>query len=269
MPARRMITLALCLVACRESAPPNVVTIVAKDYSFDAPAQIPAGVTSFRLVNQGHEAHHILLIRLADGKTAADLGAAMKQAGPLPSWATTAGGPNAPNPGDTSRATLTLEPGSYVMICVIPSADHVPHMAKGMVAPLTVTTGPSAAGAEPRSDLTLTLTDYAFTLSTPITAGVHTFRVDNAGTQPHEALVARLAPGKSAADLVRWLDNEQGPPPADALGGVTPMAVGEHAYFTENFTPGHYAFFCFWPDAKDGAPHVAHGMVKEFTIIGA
>jgi len=245
----------------------NVVTITATDYHFDAPAEIPAGLTTFRLVNQGHEAHHALLIRLADGKTAADLGAAMKQHdGPLPTWAVVAGGPNAPAPGASTEATIALTPGAYVMLCVIPSADHAPHFSKGMVAPLTVTPATTVAAIEPTNDLTLKLTDYAFDVSAPITAGTHTFRVDNSGSQAHEAVLVRLAPGKSALDLAAWFDNEQGPPPGEPIGGITPISVGQHAYFTKDFTAGRYAWICFWPDAKDGKPHLAHGMIKEFTI---
>jgi hypothetical protein len=35
------------------SAGPSAVTIITTDYSFDAPAELPAGLTTFRLVNQG------------------------------------------------------------------------------------------------------------------------------------------------------------------------------------------------------------------------
>jgi len=32
------------------------------------------------------------------------------------------------------------------------------------------------------------------------------------------------------------------------------------------FTAGDYALLCFVPDAKDGKPHLAHGMVKQFSV---
>ena len=37
-------------------------------------------------------------------------------------------------------------------------------------------------------------------------------------------------------------------------------------YFTADLTPGNYALLCFVPDAKDGKPHLEHGMVKQFKI---
>lgn len=42
----------------------NVVHIVAKDYSFDSPAQIPTGLTTLHLMNQGKEEHQAALIKL-------------------------------------------------------------------------------------------------------------------------------------------------------------------------------------------------------------
>lgn len=231
----------------------RVVTVIATDYSFDAPAQIPAGLTTIALVNRGHELHHVQLIRLSDVKT------------PLPIWALAAGGPNGAAPGATSEATVMLEPGNYVMLCWIPGADHVPHTAKGMARSLTVTAVTNIAAGEPQSDLTLTLTEYAFTLSAPITRGTHTLRVENEGMQPHEALLVRLAPNKRASDLVAWVDHQVGPPPAEPLGGLTMISHGVHAYFTRDFTPGRYAFLCFAPDPT-GQSHAAHGMIKEITV---
>src|SRR5678815_1314216 len=49
-----------------------VVTIHAKDFSFDAPKSIPAGLTTFRLVNDGAQLHHASIIKLEQGKTMAD-----------------------------------------------------------------------------------------------------------------------------------------------------------------------------------------------------
>jgi|SRR5579862_7826980 len=244
----------------------RTVTVTATDYVFDAPDQIPSGMTTMRLVNNGHELHHVQLVRLTGGKTAADLSTALNHPGPPPPWMVSAGGPNAAAPGGTTEATLMLTPGNYVMLCFIPGADHVPHLAKGMVRPLTVTDVASAANVTPHSDVTITMTDYAFALSSPITAGSHTLQVINQGKQDHEAVLVRLAPGKKASDLAAWIDNPVGPPPAEPLGGTTAFAVGSGGYVTVDFTPGHYALLCFIPDNQDGKPHAAHGMTQEFTI---
>jgi hypothetical protein len=110
------------------------------------------------------------------------------------------------------------------------------------------------------------MADYAFVTSLVPSAGIHTLRVDNQGKQGHEAVLIRLAPGKSLADVAAWVDNQVGPLPAELLGGLTALAPGSEGFFTVDLTPGHYAFLCFVPDAADGKPHIARGMLKEFTI---
>src|SRR5206468_8700958 len=91
-----------------------VVTVHAKDFSFDAPKTIPAGMTSFKLVNDGKNLHHLSIMKLEEGRTFADLQAAMKVQGPPPKWIVAVGGPNAAVPGGSVEATLNLEAGSYV-----------------------------------------------------------------------------------------------------------------------------------------------------------
>jgi len=77
--------------------------------------------TTFRLVNQGKELHHASLVRLGEGKTAADfqagLAAAMKRPRAAAVLITFPGGPNACTLDDTAIATQMLEPGSYVFVC--------------------------------------------------------------------------------------------------------------------------------------------------------
>src|SRR5213592_782793 len=59
-----------CAVACGRPAPraagPSLITITATDYAFGVPDSLPAGLTTFRLVNQGKELHHANLVRLGE-----------------------------------------------------------------------------------------------------------------------------------------------------------------------------------------------------------
>ena len=129
------------------SAAPSAVTIRTKDYAFDAPAEITGGTVTFHFFNDGPDIHHVQLIRLADGKTVADLLAALKAPGPFPSWATEAGGPNAVDPGHELTATIDVVPGNYALVCFVDTPDHVPHLMKGMAQALRVL--PPPAGASP------------------------------------------------------------------------------------------------------------------------
>ena len=266
----------VCAVACSRPAPqaagPSVVTITATEYAFWMPDTIPAGLTTFRLVNQGKELHHASLVRLGDGKTVADfqagIAAAMKNHTPPPAWMGFAGGPNALTPGDTGTATQTLEPGLYLFVCWIPSPDGVPHVMKGMMHPMVVTAARAPAAAEPTADLSIKLTDYDFQLSQPLTAGTHVVRVENTGVQAHEVAITALSPGKTLQDFIAWEQGgEKGPLPTGRwLGGVSTLDAGGKTQFTASFAPGSYLLLCFWPDAKDGKPHIMHGMAKQITV---
>lgn len=238
------------------------ITLTLADYSISAPASLPAGYTTFKTVNTGKQLHQAALVRLDSGKTAEDFANAMKSNGPPPTWITWLGGPQ-----QGTEVTLQLVPGTYVWYCAIPGPDGVSHLAKGMMAPMAVTAAAdSAGGTPPAADIDVTMRDYQWDLSTPITAGHHILKVTNAGPQGHEMVMVRLAAGKTAKDVIAWVDKQVGPPPVESLAGIASLGIGQVNYVAYDFTPGQYALLCFVPDARDGKPHVAHGMVKEFTV---
>jgi len=244
---------------------PNVVNVVAREYQFEMPDTLPAGPTLFHLTDDGNQLHHVTLVKLEQGKTLADFTALPP--GPFPAWAVFMGGPNTPMPhGGQDEDVVDLSPGNYAVICVIPDTDGKPHMMKGMVKALTVTPS-TEARTMPATDLTLTLTNYQFTFSTPLTAGQHAIRIVNDGTQPHEAVMFRLEAGKMGEDIAKWVETGmQGPPPGAPVTGITATAPGKENTLLLNLSPGSYALLCFVPDAKDGKPHAAHGMIYNFKI---
>jgi hypothetical protein len=242
--------------------------VTAKDFTFEAPASVPAGTTTIRLANAGKELHQAQLIKLEDGKTVDDLMKALKNPGPPPSWMKFVGGPNGIAPGQNTEATSVLAPGKYAYICFIPSPDGVMHAAKGMIRPFEVTgTATASQAAEPKADVTFKLVDYDFQSSQPLKPGRHTILVENAGPQPHELVLLKLAPGKKVEDFAKWAETGlKGPPPAVPMGGVTFLDKGGRGYFTADLTPGEYGLICFVPDSKDGKPHLAHGMMKTIKV---
>lgn len=254
--------------AAAPAAPPAVL-FTAKDFAFEGPDSVASGLTTFVLNNGGTTYHHVQLFRLGEGKTVEDLHAAfmaMKPGDPFPSWAAFAGGVNASDPGAQARATLMLEPGEYAVVCIVDTPDHVPHVMKGMMKPLTVTPSNAPALPAPQADLTLTLVDYAFSFSMPPTAGHHVIEVRNGGPQPHEVLFVQLHPGMTMDDFMKWGQTYEGDAPGHALGGVPAVMPGQVEYVTLDLAPGDYLAVCFVPDAKDGMPHLAHGMALPFTI---
>lgn len=215
--------------------------------------------------------HHLWLVQLKGGKTFEDFMKAMESSNTtrMPKWAVDVGGPNEASPGVQAEATITLEPGRYAMVCYVPSPDGRPHVMKGMVKAFTVTSTGATAANEPKVDVTVRMTDYAFELSKPITAGARVIRIENVAAQSHEVVIGRLLPGKSMRQALDWLNNGQkGVAPVSAIGGASGLAKGRHQIITAAFEPGHYVFLCFIPDAKDGKPHTDHGMATEFIVGG-
>ncbi len=272
------LVLGLILVGCQSkempaAAPqsPASVTIHARDFAFDAPAEIPAGVTTFHLVNDGPGLHHALIVRLDSGKTVADLVASLHTQGAMPAWAQYVGGPNVPDPGKESVATLDLEPGNYAMLCILDMPGGVPHYMRGMSRALTVTAAPATTAATPKAvapipDNAIALSDMAFVLNKPITAGTHTFQVVTAPGQPHEVLVVQLDPGKTGQDYVNWTQSMKGPAPGHAIGGTAAAATGVVQVFTATFVPGDYLLICLVPDVKTGKPHFMEGMMRTVKV---
>jgi hypothetical protein len=272
LPPKRsaMLILLAGVLASSRTTPhtPPVITVVANDFALTLPAEVPTGVVMFRLVNHGKESHHAQVIRLEGGKTAGDFLRAFSDTAAMPAWVRYLGGPVGTAPGQERAATTRLTPGHYAMACRIVSADGVVHVMKGMIREFEVVERRDAVSDSfsTASD-TVTLNDYGFASSRPLTAGHHTIRVENAGPQPHEVVMLKLALGKTPADFAQWgLAGRHGPPPAAPVGGVEFLDQGATGVFVVDLAPGEYGYICFVPDAKDGKRHFRHGMVKQFTV---
>lgn len=248
---------------------PHVVSFKAKDFAFEGPDTIEGGMVTFVLTDESPTWHHLQLIRLPEDMSYEDFVqgmASMQPGSPPPPWLVEAGGVNPPAPGQEARTTMLVEPGRYAVICVVDTPDHIPHVAKGMAKPLTVTPASGPIAPLPPSDLNLTLVDYAFSFSAPPTAGSHVIHVENQATQSHEFALFRFLPGKTMDDLMAWAQTYDGPAPVTPLGGVPAFRPGMVADVYVTLTPGQYVALCFVPDATDGQPHLVHGMVLPFQV---
>jgi len=246
---------------------PDVVTFSAFEHRFDGPDQLPAGQTTVRLKNRGKEAHQLQFLKLEEGKSPADLAAALKTGSQsVPSWAKHMGGPNGVAPGHASEATLYLEPGSYVIICGMPGKKHQTHAALGMQKALRVLDTrpppPEFAG-----HFHMAMFEYEYVVVQPLQKGRHTFYVINRGSLSHQASVIRLNPGASAQDVLRALDQENPSRlPGTLIGGMSGLEPGGDGTFTAELTPGRYAIMCLFSNAHASDSHAAKGMVMNFTI---
>jgi len=242
-------------------------TIVAKDFSFDIPKGIHAGLNDIKLQNQGKEPHQAQLARLNDGVTMDQFMGAIQKGGPdaaLP-LVTLAGGANTIDAGKQQEVVLDLKAGQYVMLCFVSGADGMPHAAKGMMVPFTVdATSAGDKPAAPAADTEVTLQDFSFAMPSTIKAGDHTFKVTNKGPQPHEMTLLKLAPGKTMQDAMAF--NGQGQPPFADVGGMGALAPNSSGWVKLHLDPGTYMAVCFVPDPASGKAHAEMGMMNQFTV---
>ena len=240
----------------------------ANDYGFTGPDRLSAGPTVIQIHNVGNELHHLQLVKLGKDKTAEEFMAALKNHPfAFPGWVTFKGGPNAVIPGDKAMAMQTLEPGQYLLLCLIPNEAGVPHAALGMRKALTVIPGqPGAQHQRHKAEVTITEQDFAFVLSRELRPGLRTIEVVNKGTIPHEVVLVKLMPGKSIEDFAQFGEHPVGEPPGQPVGGIVGLDTGHTASFSANFEPGSYGLICFFPDPVTGAPHFAKGMMLQFAV---
>ncbi len=243
------------------------VKLIARDYAFDLPAEIRGGLVEFAYTNEGKEPHFAGLAKPAPGKSIEDVKAVFTSPPPdgppqgPPPFQEVGIMPNA-DPGAGATATVNLEPGTYVLFCLIPSPDGVSHAAKGMITEVTVTEGPE--GPLPESDATIVGTDFAFDKTPALEAGTNVVQFRNDGKQLHEINLVELAPGKKAENVVAWFRRREGPPPMRALSGVATEPGSEATAKLEIESGRTYAFVCAIPDVLgDFTPHIVKGMVTE------
>ncbi len=268
-----LLVLAGCIapVAPAQSAvQPAVLNVKALDYRYEMPAQIEAGLVTVVMENAGQEPHHAQLVRLNDDVTVEQFQAALQSGNQqaVTRVITLPGGPAAVDPGMSQAVTLNLTPGQYFLLCFVPSHDGVPHIAKGMIAPLTVI-APKAGqpvATAPVADQTIKFVDFSYVLPTDIKAGKQVWQVVNEGTQPHEVTLIKLAEGKTMEDVMRFMMQPAGAPPFANVGGFQAIDPGKRAYLHLNLTPGNYVALCHIPDPASGKPHEQLGMVLPFTV---
>lgn len=119
-------------------APTSDMTVTMVDFAFAPSTPFTAGHHVVKVVNDGKQPHEFEVIKLGPGKTMDDLGRwGQTYKGPLPG--TSLGGAAPMAPGDVEYIPLDLTPGDYAILCfVVDPASHMPHLAKGMVLPFTI-----------------------------------------------------------------------------------------------------------------------------------
>jgi hypothetical protein len=129
--------------AAQQAAAPaeqNVmINVVARDYAFDAPVAVNAGLITFHLKNEGVDVHHLVVIQLANGHSIKEFFDAMRDKGVAPAWTKTLGATPTIGKNGEAYVSVRLDAGRYILACLIPASDGRSHVAKGMYQLINVT----------------------------------------------------------------------------------------------------------------------------------
>ncbi|GGM19963.1 hypothetical protein [Deinococcus aerophilus] len=280
------LTLTLLSAAAAQSAP-NVTITTTKD-GYQVPAQVPAGYVHFTLKNDTDRPAEIQLFKLNPGVSADTLKSAVAAL--------------ATDPGDNSADveariinsselyggvpelaakanydfTVNLEPGTYVVSTTSSNGDEKNPQALanlGYFQTFEVTKGDNAAAA-PKADYRLQLADFALAFpATNIAAGQHTWEVVNDGRQPHFVMIMPVKPGKTEADVMKFMmsdgpsgTQDESPISMDETHGGGVISPGKTTYIDMNLAPGNYFAVCFVTDPKTKMPHAMLGMTRFFSV---
>ncbi|HET6949038.1 MAG TPA: hypothetical protein VFI47_01590 [Acidimicrobiales bacterium] len=244
------------------------------EYAYAAtPQNLTAGPVEVSITNDGALEHQAMLMRFRDGADFAQFAAAAA-ADPTGISALALvegfGGPNGAAPGQTRTTTQVLEPGDYMVMCLLPGEDGTIHAQHGMLMPFSVAPGDVEVDAGTPTgvdaDHEVHLVEFGFGTEGTFAAG-ETLHIVNDGDQPHEFVAFRLDEGATVDDFTAAITNPSGPLPASAGTGTGALAPGRSVDLVLPDDPGDYVLFCMVPDiAGDGLPHIAHGMVAGATV---
>lgn len=169
-------------------------------------------------------------------------------------------------PGAHTQASayLKLEPGHYLVTAATGGGPGDPY--NPFYLDVTVEEGESAEA--PTADFTLHMSDFHFDFPDTMASGEQLWEVSSTGSQPHMAIIFKLAEGKTAEDVTAWMTDFAGDPPVEFEGGafIEGITAGQTFYLPVNLTPGTYVAVCPLPNLASGEPHFVEGMVDTFTV---
>ena len=251
----------------------RMVEIIAIDYAFRAPDEIPSGWTTFRFTNEGNEEHFFVPLLLDEGWTFEDYALAvvppvnevwvahregeleygealrrvieMYEEGEIEVIYEYRGGSGILAPELSTDVTLYMEPGRYVLECYVKTEDGEFHLVEGMMRELIVLDQPSEA-TPPEADIDITFVDGAMVMDGDLRPGRLTFRV-TPGQYGDNVHIARMNADAEAQEIAEWtnwfaVDGLRHPAPTTFVGGMHLLQPGTTGYFTADLEPGRYLF---------------------------
>jgi hypothetical protein len=246
--------------------------ITAKDFALKLDgAGLRPGQVDINALNQGKQAHGLLLGRLNDGVTGDSVKALIvKDPAKALTMFSLAGGVSAlPTGGAAWKATTTLKNGTYIVVDTGTGQDGKANFTKPGEVQTFEVKGSTRAAANAHSDANVTLSDYAIDMPSSIAHDAK-LRVQNTGKDNHELMFVQVPSEKAGAEYIKLI--KAGKPvsfKSHPLSALAPTGPGTETTIPVGLPPGQYLAYCAFASARSkGKPHALLGMVRQVRVTG-
>ena len=274
----------------------NYIEVVTKGMDFETVDEIKSGWTTFKYINKSFEPHFFILEKMPDtlGLTTykkdlfppfisafehfekGEMEAGMKEFENIPEWffkVELAGGVGLTSKKTTSKSTIFLEPGTYIMECYVRMPNGLGHVFMGMIKELKVI-NESNGNKPPKANFKIGISsEQGITFNDSIKSGNYTFEAKFEDQKQYEHLMGhdvnlvKIENDSLVTDLNNWLNIVdfnafRSPEPEGLLflGGVEDLPAGQTGYFEATLEKGNYVLISEIPNA------VGRKMIKRFTV---
>lgn len=232
-----------------------VVDVKAVDYAFAIPSEIKSGWVTFKFENMGEMTHVAQILHLKNNISRGESDSILASES-YPEIDSVMGGPGMHSAGTSSEITVHLNPGTYLMVCGVNTAEGKSHFDLGMISHITVL-DELGTDSPPSPDMTVNLENYHVKTEGELSPGRRTIKIDGSNTQYDVHMLEEEGEStlNAAFDYFRELRD---PTSANFLTGVE---EGHTSYITLDMTPGAYV----WTSHEYGE----WGMYERFEITEA
>ena len=274
----------------------NYIEVITNGMDFEMVDEVKSGWTTFQYINKSFEPHFFILEKMPDTLgletykrdlfppfTSAfehfergDIEAGMKEFEKIPEWFSEvelAGGVGLTSKKTTSKSTIFLEPGTYVMECYVRMPNGMPHTFMGMVKELKVTREINGKNA-PKADYNIDIaSSKGITFIDSLKSGNYTLsakfqdQLQYEHMMGHDVNLVKIENDTLISTLGDWLNTIdfkafRSPAPEGLLflGGVEDLPSGKTGYFEVNLEKGSYVLISEIPNA------VERKMIKSFSV---
>jgi hypothetical protein len=262
---------------------PNYDTYVKNFTYHGVPKTVPANspfLVTFTNKESFDITHEFVVLKLTGGKTAQDVVKDAKKKGPdaEDDWIHVADSGDI-DTGSSVTIPMDLPPGKYVATCwqtgKAGGGSGPPHVTIGMIAPFTASTSTSAPSSAAPVAYPVDVKNFTYhgmpktvPANTPVMVS---FTNKESFAIQHEFVVLELTGGKTPQDVIKDA-KKKGPDAEDDWIHVAdsgdPLDTASSTVVKMDLPPGKYVATC-WQTGKagggSGPPHVAIGMITEFT----